>query len=140
MRFNSTTNIPTAEQRHAALVARILVEVVQGPKTPYELRKAVQEDPDFKEWAGAKLIWDTIVRLYQLKRLIVVFKQERSMPAYTLPQDPFAPFSCPKPTPEEQAIRERKILGSLNWSKWFHIPSKIEQAVRIPDVDYIVRT
>jgi hypothetical protein len=48
------------------------------------------------------------------------------MPSYCLPEDPLAPFNKPQPTPEELAERERKILGSLNWPKWFHVPTKEE--------------
>jgi hypothetical protein len=47
-------------------------------------------------------------------------------PVYRLPEDPAKGFSRFPTTTEARTERERKILTTMNWPRFFHIPMKDE--------------
>jgi hypothetical protein len=125
MSFFNATNTPTPAQRTASLEALIIATLNLFPRNAYDVRKFVLSCDEF-EWVTLTMLTNTLYRMSQQKRIEQVFKDGLSVPIYRLPEDPTKGFSRFPTTSEAITERERKILGSMNWPRFFHIPTKEE--------------
>ena len=120
--------IPTPQQRIASLEAAILASVATGPKSHHEIRKFVQEQPGF-EWIFPHHVAEAVNRMRHRRRLVLVWRAMRSIASFALPDDPRLPFvrtalsMTPKERTQETSERERRLLATIKWGKFFHIPS-----------------
>lgn len=116
--FN-TTNTPSSTQRRLALSARILAAIASSkePLTSYDIRKEIESDPDFVR-ANLMFICDVLGRLVSSKRIVQIRHEDRAILSYALPEEPFVPND------EARRAIDRRIIASLDWPKFFRIPSK----------------
>lgn len=116
--FNAT-NTPSPMQRRLALSARILAAIASSkePLTAYGIRVEIESDSDFV-WANPRFIWDTVGRLAHSKRIVETRRDGCAISSYALPEEPFVPDD------EARRAIDRRIIESLDWPKFFHVPSK----------------
>jgi hypothetical protein len=120
---------PIAERRKLALEAYVIAIVAKKPIDHFAIRKAIENEDGF-EWATPNFIYDTVSRLCHSERLIRLFPYGRSILHFALPEDPAAPIQLMRSRHEPNPERERRIIASLNWPKFFHVPSEEELAPR----------
>lgn len=80
----SPTPVLTPSQRQAKLEACIVASVAQTSKSHHEIRKFVQEQPGF-EWATVPMIAETVNRMRHRRRLVLVWREMRTIPSFALP-------------------------------------------------------
>ena len=116
--FNAT-NTPTPVQRRLALAARILAAIATAkePITSYGIRKEIEADHDFV-WANLAFIWDILTKLVNSKRLVRILRKGYAVPGYAFPEEPFVPDD------EARRANDCRIIESLDWPRFFHVPSK----------------
>jgi hypothetical protein len=111
------------EQRRIAATACILAAVADKPRNRFEIRRFVQDQLGF-EWVTSDLIANVVYRLCGQKRLVPISPDGRAISLYKLPDDPMEPMA--RFSPEAERERDMKVIASLNWPKFFHVPSKEE--------------
>jgi hypothetical protein len=129
--FNET-NTASIAQRKAAIEACVLASVVDGSKRQHEIHKSVASMPGM-DWVRPTATAEAIGRLQHARRLVLVWRDRQSIVAYALPTDSLIPlvrFSLDVRTTEDRKAdenaREKAIVESLAWPKWFYVLSEKE--------------
>jgi hypothetical protein len=124
MYFN-TTNTPTPDQRRVAVEACICAAIVESKRALRvdEIRKFVMTQPGFENVQIAS-ITAAINQMRHRKRIHMVWQSMRTIPSYDIPKDPESPFVPVALAAVPPEVVERKIIQSLEWPKFFHLPCK----------------
>lgn len=107
----------------ARLDAFIVASLIETPAHFHAIARNVLASDDYKQLPRAAIV-ASIKRMERQRRIELVFVEGSSVPKYRLPIAETAGFSRFIVPTVDEAERERKIVASIVWPRWFFIPTK----------------
>ncbi len=125
----------TSRQRRAAIEYYIVAILAPSsedgksiPFTRYELGRALYARPMLSDWLRPSMIDEALYGMLESSRIVLVYSAMRTLPSYALPEDPMLPIVGVVAREEKRrkvaSAVERHVIASMNWPKFFRIPSK----------------
>lgn len=109
-------------RRKVAVEACILAAIAESKRTLRvdEIRKFVLAQPGFENTQISSITL-AVAQMCHRRRIVVVWQAMRTIPSYGLPE---LGAVVPEPLSMTAEARERQIIASMSWPRFFHLPCK----------------